>query len=185
MPRQKMPSGQPGLPLYDVAAITDAPEHYEYARAMGLLTWGTWQVEPRPFEERLKDFLQAHPPEGPSRFQGSVLVRNAAGEYGPGTSGDRATRFAGNDSLFGALAESLARYGLKLRNHPAYAPRSMEVGSFREVTRARNLRLRQLHGSVDIEAENMDAAKAAELDRLEKKQAAEEIRRARERMREE
>jgi hypothetical protein len=27
---------------YDPTAIVDAPEHYEYGRAMGILTWGTW-----------------------------------------------------------------------------------------------------------------------------------------------
>src|SRR2546426_143312 len=45
--------------VYSVADIVDAPEHYAYARAMGLLTWGTWDVGERPVEERLGDLLQA------------------------------------------------------------------------------------------------------------------------------
>ena len=88
------------------------------------------------------------------------------------------------DSSFGSLAEVLARYGLKRRTGPAYVPREIEVAAFREVTRVRNQRLRMLHGRVDIEADNMDQAKAAEIDRLEKKRAAEQIREARARMRE-
>jgi hypothetical protein len=64
-------------------------------------------------------------------------------------------------------------------------PCEIEVAPFREVTRARNQRLRALHGRVDIEADNMDEAKAAELERLEKKHAADQIREARERMRRE
>jgi hypothetical protein len=173
------------LPVYNVSDIDDAPEKHEYARAMGLLTWGTWQSGVRPFEERLRDFLQAYPPESPGRFQGSMLVRNSQGEYGPGTSADRVARFKDGGGRFGGLAEALARYGLRLRNGEAYEPRPVEVGSFRDVARLRNLRLRRLHGTVDVEAENMDEAKAAELERREKKQAADEIRQARERMRQE
>jgi hypothetical protein len=183
MPQKRARQQKRGVPLYDVAGVEDAPEHYEYSRAMGLLTWGTWQVGPRPFEERLKDFLQAFPPESPICFQGSVLVRNAQGEYTPGMPGDRLARFQSGESQFGAVAEALARYGLRLRNAAAYVPRSLAIGSFRDVARLRNVRLRRLHGSVDVEAENMDAAKTAELERLEKKQAAEQIREARERMR--
>jgi hypothetical protein len=185
MPEKRRLQPKRGLAVFEVAGIEDAPEHYEYCRAMGLLTWGTWQLGPRPFEERLRDFLQAYPPESPARYQGSVLVRNAQGEYTPGTPDDRAARFSGDGNRFGAVAETLARYGLRLRTAPPYAPNVTAIGSFREVTRLRNQRLRQLHGTVDVEAENMDEAKAAELERLEKKQAADEIRRARERMRQE
>src|SRR5437867_1996592 len=69
--------------LYSVADIVDAPEHYAYARAMGLLTWGTWDVGERPIEERLEDLLQAYPPNAPARFQGAMLVETSDGEHRP------------------------------------------------------------------------------------------------------
>lgn len=168
---------------FEADAIVDAPEHFGYARGMGLLTWGTWHTEVRPFEERRRDFLQAYPPAAPTRFQGSLLARNARGEYGPAEDGARMARWPAQDGRFGSFAEVLARYGLKLPRTPDYAPRSVEVLSFRDMARLRNQRLRQLYGTVDIEPENMDEAKAAELERLEKKHAAEQIRDARERMR--
>lgn len=176
---------QSGPRLYASEDIVDAPEYHEYARAMGLLTWGTWDSEARPFEERLKDFLQAYPTEQPTRFQGSMLARTLDGEYVPSAQDERMLRIEAIDSSFGSLAEVLARYGLKRPTGPEYVHREIEVAPFREITRVRNQRLRMLHGRVDIEADNMDEAKAAEIDRLEKKRAAEQIREARERMRNE
>jgi hypothetical protein len=170
---------------YNPDDIIDAPEHQEYARAMGLLTWGSWDVDVRPFEERLKDFLQAYPVDAPVRFQGSMLAKTSSGEYGPAAVGERLARIEGIDNSFGTLAEALARYGLKRRVGPQYVPGKIDVAPFREVTRVRNQRLRMLHGRVDIEADNMDEAKAAEIDRLEKKHAAEQVREVRERMRRE
>lgn len=171
--------------LYASDEISDAPEHHEYARAMGLLTWGTWDTGVRPFEERLKDFLQAYPAEAPERFQGAMLAKARGDEYGPAASGDRLARVSGIDNSFGTLPEVLARHGLRRQTGPQYVPRETVVAPFREITRVRNQRLRGLHGRVDIEADNMDAAKAAELDRLEKQHAAEQIRAAREQMRQE
>ena len=55
----------------------------------------------------------------------------------------------------------------------------------RDTTRRRNIRLRLLHGGVDIEPENMDAAKAEYLDRQEQKQAAKDIKDAVKKMRDE
>lgn len=170
--------------MYRRDDIVDAPEHHEYARAMGLLTWGTWDTEPRPFEERVKDFLQAYPAAMPARFQGAMLARYTRVEYGPAEDGARMARFRAEENRFGTLTEILARYGLKRRGAPDYAPRPVEALGFRDVAKLRNQRLRQLYGAVDIEAENMDEAKAAELERLEKRHAAQQIRMARERMRE-
>lgn len=169
---------------YAVEEIIDAPEHHDYARAMGLLTWGTWEPIARPVEARRGDFAQAYPPSAPSAFQGSVLEKDSRGEYGPAPAAKRLARFVDGDGAFGSLAEVLARYGLKLRYGPAYVPKAVEVPAFRDVALLRNQRLRTLYGAVDLQAQDMDAAKAAELDRLEKKRAAEEIRKARERMRE-
>lgn len=183
-PRQ-VEQARPQQGVYHPGDIVDAPEHYEYARAMGLLTWSTWDAEVRSFGERLRDFLQACPPETPVRFQGSLLVKSQDGEYDPAPEGQRLERLEAVDHSFGSLTETLARYGLKRRGGPEYLPRDIEVGSFREVTRVRNQRLRAIHGRVDIEAENMDEAKVAELERLEKKRAADQIREARERMRRE
>lgn len=163
--------------------IIDGPEHHEYARAMGLLTLGTWDTEARPFENRLKDFLQAYPPDAPAGFQGSMLTRTPAGEYGPASQEQRLARILTTDSSFGTLAEILARYGLKLRSGPQYILRSVQVRPFREIARLRNERLRTLHGRVEIESDNMDEAKAVEIERLEKMRAADQIREARRRMR--
>lgn len=184
MEREIQPARGCAATAFRADAIVDAPEHYEYARGMGLLTWGTWDTEARPFEERLKDFLQAYPVVEPTRFQGSLLTRSARGEYGPADDGGRMARFSAEDNSFGTFAEILARYGLKLFGASAYAPRPVDVLSFRDTARLRNQRLRQLYGTVEVEAENMDEAKATELERLEKKHAAQQIRMARERMRE-
>jgi hypothetical protein len=46
----------------------------------------------------------------------------------------------------------------------------------REIARQRNLKLRGLHGAVDIEASNMDEAKATLLVRQAKVRAAQEVR---------
>jgi hypothetical protein len=171
--------------LYFLADIVDAPEHHNYARAMGLLTWGTWDAEVRPLEERLKDFLQAYPAEAPAKFQGSMLSKSPDGEYGPAPEQARLRRIEALDGSFGTIAEALARYGLKRLTGSEYVLREVDIAPFREVKRARNQRLRFLHGRVDIEADNMDEAKAAELERLEKKQLAAEVRRARAEMRRE
>jgi hypothetical protein len=171
--------------VYRSDEIVDAPEHHEYARAMGLLSWGTWDAQSRPFDERVKDFLQVYPPEAPARFQGSMLARTAEGEYAPAPHQRRLERVMVKDSSVGTLEEVLARFGLKLRTGPEYRRREIEIAPFREITRARNQRLRVLHGRVDVEADNMDEAKAAEIERLERKQAAEQIRAARERMKQE
>ena len=171
-------------PWYSVEAIVDAPEHYEYARAMGLLTWGTWNHEPCPFDERLKRFTMAYPVDDPVHFQGSLLGRSTSGHFGPVPTESRLSRFQADDNNFGGLAEILARYGLRILNRPLYTPIQVTERKLRELTIIRNQKLRQLHGSVDIEPLQMSEAKAAELDKLEKQKAAEEIRQARERMRE-
>jgi len=168
--------------FYRAGDIIDAPEHHEYARAMGLLTWGTWDEGERPFEDRRSDFLQAHPPKAPAKFQGSMVVKGTEGEYGPATSEDRLMRLQASDNSFGTLGEALARYGLKHQSGPEYTPKTVTVSPFREITRLRNQRLRALHGKADVEAENMDEAKVAEIERLERKHAADQIRDARRRM---
>lgn len=188
--RHKARAGQPrasqqsGPKFYSSEDIVDAPEYHDYARAMGLLTWGTWDADVRPFEERLKDFLHAYPADAPARFQGPMLTKTPDGEYGPAPQEQRLERLQTFNHRFGSLPEVLARFGLRSRKGPPYVPCEVDVAPFREVTRIRNQRLRVLHGRVDIEADNMDEAKVVELERLEKKRAAEQIRTARERMRE-
>jgi hypothetical protein len=112
-----------------------------------------------------------------------MLAQKADGEYGPAPETHRRERFIAKDSSFGTMEEALARFGLKLQGGPDYIRRGVEVAAFREVTRVRNQRLRELHGRVDVEAPSMDEAKVAEIERLEKRQAAEQIRQARARMR--
>jgi hypothetical protein len=174
---------KPTVQYYDRRNIEDAPEYYEYCRAMGTLTWGTWDHGVRPVEERVKDFLAAYPPDDPIRFSpGGSLVRQPDGSYAPGSPATRMHRFLAEDWLPGSLHELLSRYGLKLIGGPAYQDRSFTPGAFRETARKRNHRLRLLHGGVDIEPADMDAAKAEFLDLQEKKRAAEETREAIRRM---
>lgn len=168
---------------YDARNIQDAPEYYEYCRGMGTLTWGTWDHGIRPFEERAKDFLAAYPPQDPTRFSsGGSLARQPDGTYAPGSPATRMQRFLAQDWLPGSVHELLSRYGLKLAGGPAYQERSFTPGAFRETARKRNHRLRLLHGGVDIEPADMDAAKAEFLDLQERKRAAQETRDAVRRM---
>src|SRR4051812_41908855 len=110
---------------YDARNIVDAPEYYEYCRAMGTLTWGTWDHGVRPVEERLKDFLVAYPPEDPIRFTpGGSLARQPDGTFAPGSPATRMQRFLAEDWQAGSLHEVLSRYGLKLSGGPAYQERS-------------------------------------------------------------
>jgi hypothetical protein len=183
--QKKVPKESPKQAGYSSKKIVDAPEHYEYARAMGLLTWDTWNHEPCSFEERLKRFTMAYPVGNPARFQGSLLGRTRSSHFGPVPTETRLSRFQAEDNSFGSFSEILARYGLKCLNRPRYTPLPVVGRKLRELTIIRNQKLRQLHGSVDIEPLEMGEAKAAELDRLEKQKAAEEIRLARERMRKE
>lgn len=164
---------------YDSEDLRDAPEHHEHARAMGTLTWGTWDHSVRPFEQRRQDFTAAFPPTDPVRFSpGGSLVRQQDGTFAPGSPASRLQRFLANDWLPGSIHELLSRYGLRLASGPDYRERSFVAGAFRETARKRNHRLRVLHGGVDIEAMDMDAAKAEFLDLQEKKKAAEQVREA-------
>ena len=87
-----------------------------------LLTWGTWDHAERPFEERVKDFVRAFPPENPVRFSpGGSLVRQPDGSYGPGGIESRLERFSASDWRPGSVHELLSRYGLKLAGGPVYA----------------------------------------------------------------
>jgi len=180
-------SQKPTNPHYDPSAIVDAPEHYEYARAMGVLTWGTWDHEVRPVAQRIADFTSTYPPDDPTRFtpSGSLLTSPDPLRFAPGTAESRLQRFLSTDWRPGSIHELLSRHGLKLPNAPERQARPFEPGSVRDTTRRRNIRLRLLHGGVDIEPENMDAAKAEYLDRQEAKQAAQDVRDALKRMRHE
>jgi len=170
---------------FDSSEIVDAPEHHGLSRAMGVLTWGTWDHGVRPFEQRLAEFLAAFPPQDPLKNTNLGLSRRADGSYGPATRLEALDRFLAADGRAGSLHEVLARYGLKLAFSRRKPLREFSPGDFRETARSRNQKLRALHGGVDIEPQNMDAAKAELLDKTEKKLAAEQIRKARTRMRKE
>jgi hypothetical protein len=168
---------------YDPKDLQDAPEYFEYARAMGTLTWGSWDHGIRSQEERVKDFMAAYPPADPTRFApGGSLVRQADGTYAPGSPATRMQRFLSMDWRPGSLHELLSRYGLKTPSAPPHDARLFTAGAFRETAKKRNHRLRMLHGGVDIEPADMDAAKAEFLDLQERKRAAEETREAIRRM---
>ncbi|SRR5579883_1726278 len=164
---------------YEPSKLVDAPESYAYARALGTLTWATWDHDARPFEQRVEDFVRAFPPSDPLRhIGGGDLTRRADGSYGPGEKTEQLQRFLAEDWRPGSLYELLARYGLKLAGAPARVERPFVPAPMRDTAQRRNMKLRVLHGSVDIEARNMDAAKAELLDRQEKRDAALQVREA-------
>jgi len=170
---------------YDSAALMDAPEHHAYSRAVGILTWGIWDHAVRPAEERIQDFLIAFPPSDPvCRVGGGELRRLPDGTYAPGTPSLRLERFLQRDWRAGSFDELLARYGLKSTDAPPFHERSFVPAPMRQTAQRRNMKLRVLHGGVDIEPSNMDAAKADYLDRQEKRQAAIDVRAALQQMRE-
>lgn len=169
--------------FFDSSQIVDAPEHYALSRAMGVLTWGTWDHGVRPFEQRLAELLAAFPPRDPVKHANLGLARRADGFYGPATRAEALDRFLSADARSGSLHEILARYGLKLAFAAMKPSKRFSPREFRETAKSRNQKLRILHGGVDIEPQNMDAAKAELLDRAEKQRAAQEVREARERMR--
>lgn len=170
---------------YDWSEIEDAPEFHDLARAMGTMTWSTWDSELRPFEERLRDFVFAYPPEAPTKRTSGRLRKQQDGSFAPGDDAARMERFFAQSWEHGSLHEILSRYGLRMRNRPALRPYAARLDSLRDVAKRRNVRLRVLHGGVDVEPSNMDAAKADYLDRQEKQQAARDVRAARDRMKRE
>jgi len=171
---------------YDPGEIVDAPECYGYSRAFGILTRGTWDHRVRSFEERIGEFVRGFPPEDPMRnFPRESILRDGKGGFVSGSSSVRLARFGGGDWKTGSFHELLARYGLKIKGDTVNLTGGFEPDSAREAATRRNTKLRMLHGGVDVEATNMDAAKAAYLDREESRKAAEEIQAAVKKMQEE
>lgn len=176
---------------YDASKIVDAPEFHDLARALGTLTWGTWDHLARSFEERRSDFIAAHPPADPLRYTESGLraVRTDANEFSPPSSAACIQRFEFRTFESGSLHELLARFGLRLVDGPPVetwrgSSDGIEHSTRRDLAKRRNHKLRVLHGQADIEAKNMDAAKAEYIEREEKKRAAQEVRAAISRMKE-
>jgi hypothetical protein len=169
---------------YDPAILMDAPEHHAYSRAMGILTWGVWDHAVRPAEERIQEFQVAFPPTDPVvRLGGGELRRQSDGTYAPVARALRLERFLQRDWRAGSLDELLARYGLRAADAPTFHERPFVPAPMRQTAQRRNMKLRVLHGGVDIEPKNMDAAKADYLDRQEKRQAAVDVRQALKQMR--
>ena len=171
---------------YGTGEIVDAPEYYQYSQAFGILTWGSWDHRVRPFEDRVLEFMRSFPPEDPVRNSpGGRLLSDVKGSSITGSRSSRLARFGAVDWRAGSFYELLARYGLKAIGSPMRPPGTFEPGSPREAAKRRNIKLRMLHGGVDVEPSNMDTAKAAYLDKEESKKAAGEVRAAVKRMQEE
>jgi hypothetical protein len=167
---------------YDPGQLEDAPEHRELAHSLGTLSWGTWDLEARPADERIADFVAAYPPENPARHLGGFAIRNPDGSVVPVTEVARLRRFVAKDWSPGSMFELAARFGLRFRGAPPRRERPFDPADLKTTARKRNVRLRVLHGGVDIEPKDMNEAKAALLDRQEKERAALEVRVARQRM---
>jgi hypothetical protein len=171
---------------YDPAGIRDAPEHHGYARAMGSLTWGTWDHGVRPVEERIRDFVAAYPPDSPARFVGGgEMVRRKDRTHVAATTASRLERLLAKGGRPGSLGELLARYGLAIDSLGEVQLTASPPIAAKGAARQRNVRLRVLHGGVDVEPTDMDEAKASYLETKEKKEAAEQVRNALRRMRKE
>lgn len=168
---------------YDPQDLLDAEEHHALSRGLGILTWGTWDHDKRPVEQRIADFIAAFPPDDPTRHLNPGLEHRPDRTYAPATRAALEARFEACDWRPGSLDELLARYGLKRRNGPPMIERPFVPDALRATAQRRNHKLRVLHGGVDIEPADMDAAKVAFLETQEKVRAAEEIRAARRRMR--
>lgn len=165
-----------GTTYYDPDSLVDAPEHHAYSRAMGVLTWGTWDHTIRPVEQRVRDFRQTFPPEAPEHFMQRSYPRHSDETAARATREALVARFLATDGRAGSLLELLARYGLKVPTGPGFEMSPFVAAPLREIARQRNLKLRGLHGAVDIEASNMDEAKATLLVRQAKVRAAQEVR---------
>jgi len=168
---------------YDASKIVDAPVFHDLARSLGTLTWGTWDHSKRTFEERRSDFIAAHPPEDPLRYTESGMrqVEPGSNEFAPPTPEARIERLRLPTFESGSIHELLARFGLRLIDGPPVetwqdSSERVEHAHRRELAKRRNSKLRVLHGQADIEAKNMDAAKAEYIEREEKKRAAREVR---------
>src|SRR5712692_6930775 len=141
MPKKR----DPAKLFYDPHLIVDDPEQHAYSRSLGLLTWGTWDQDVRPFEQRLREFVSAFPPADPVKFvRGGDLVRRPDGTFVPGTRQSKLDRFTATDGRPGCLAELLARYGLKIAGASALESRSFVPSPFRETAQRRNVKLREL-----------------------------------------
>jgi hypothetical protein len=169
-------------PYYDPGRLEDAPEHHELARSLGTLSWGTWDSGLRPVDDRVADFVAAYPPDNPARHLGGFSVRKPDGSAVPSTPEALLKRLLARDCSPGSLYELAARFGLRFRDAPPQKDRPFEPADMKSAARKRNLRLRVLHGGVDVEPGDMNAAKAALLERQEKQHAAEQVRAARRRM---
>ncbi len=177
---------------YDPSKIVDAPAFHDLARSLGALTWGTWDHSKRTFEERKRDFITAHPLENPLKHTepGLRQVRPESNELSPPTSEAMVERLCSPTFKSGSIHELLARFGLRMADGPPLetwrdSSEGVEHTHRRELAKRRNHKLRVLHGQADIEAKNMDAAKAEYIEREEKKRAAREVREALQKMRDE
>src|SRR4051812_48801511 len=83
----------PSVASYDPSDIEDAPEFHELSRSMGTLTWTTWDDGARPFEQRVRDFLFAYPPESPASHSQGRLVRQPDKSFASSDDRARLDRF--------------------------------------------------------------------------------------------
>jgi hypothetical protein len=114
-----------------------------------------------------------------------MLRRAGDDAYAPISRADRLERFLATDWRGGSVYDLAARFGLRFRGVAPKLRALFTPADMKESAQRRNVRLRVLHGGVDVEPSDMEAAKAALLDRKEKEHAAQEIRAARRRMSEE
>ena len=178
-------NGHLTMNYYEPTEILDAPEHYEYSRALGILDWGTWDHEVRPFKERVCEFVHTFPPQDPLVNAPSASLVHQRNKTLPSDEGSsQLDRFLAKNWRCGSLHELLSRYGLKMSNQPRFERYSFKPAPLRETALRRNMKLRSLHEGVDVEASDMNAAKTAYLEKQESQKAAREVRSALKKMNE-
>lgn len=166
--------------IYRPEELVDAPEYHAYSRAFGILEAGLWEHRVRSVGERIREFVHAFPPNEPGRnTEGSFSLRDLGALR---ASGSKAWlgRFAAEDGQWrsGSVCELLARYGLKMKGTSTAPGDAFEPVDLRTASRRRNQKLRVLHGTADLEAGDMDAAKIEFMERQERVRAAREARAA-------
>jgi hypothetical protein len=149
-----VPSEEDAGPLlYNRADLVDDVEASgRLSSALGILSWSTWDMAPRPLEERVKDFVMAYPPSRPLRYSLGGMKRASHREWVERDGGAELNAFVPEAGCPGTIDRLLSRYGLKRKGIVAPDVPKATAKPQALATRERNNVLRMLSGEVDAEA---------------------------------